>query len=63
MDFEDLFYDIRNGVAWIIINRPERVNAFDGKTCDELITAPGRDSPMGEGRAGKRLGPFGGRLQ
>ena len=61
MDFEDLFYDIRNDVAWI--NRPEKVNAFRGKTCDELINASGRDSPMGEGRAGKRLGPFGGRLQ
>jgi 2-ketocyclohexanecarboxyl-CoA hydrolase len=39
MQFEDLIYEIRNGVAWIIINRPEKMNAFRGKTCDELIKA------------------------
>ena len=39
MEFEDLIYEIRNGVAWIIINRPEKMNAFRGKTCDELIKA------------------------
>ena len=39
MEFEDLIYEIRNGVAWIIINRPEKMNSFRGKTCDELIKA------------------------
>jgi 2-ketocyclohexanecarboxyl-CoA hydrolase len=39
MEFEDLIYEIRNSVAWIIINRPEKMNAFRGKTCDELIKA------------------------
>ena len=39
MEFEDLIYEIRNGVAWIIINRPDKMNAFRGKTCDELIKA------------------------
>ena len=39
MDFEDLIYEIRNGVSWIIINRPDKMNAFRGKTCDELIKA------------------------
>lgn len=39
MPFEDLLYEVRNGVAWIIINRPEKMNAFRGQTCDELIRA------------------------
>src|SRR3974377_694589 len=39
MQFEDLIYEIRNGVAWIIINRPDKMNAFRSKTCDELIKA------------------------
>jgi 1,4-dihydroxy-2-naphthoyl-CoA synthase len=39
MDFEDLLYEIRNGVAWITINRPDKMNAFRGTTCDELIRA------------------------
>ena len=39
MPFEDIIYEIRNGVAWIIINRPEKMNAFRGRTCDELIKA------------------------
>src|SRR6516225_8906235 len=39
MEFQDLIYEVRNGVAWIIINRPERMNSFRGTTCDELIKA------------------------
>ena len=39
MSFEDILYEIRNGVAWITINRPEKMNAFRGTTCDELIKA------------------------
>ncbi len=39
MKFEDILYEIRNGVAWITINRPEKMNAFRGTTCDELIKA------------------------
>ena len=39
MQFQDLIYDVRNGVAWIIINRPDKMNAFRGTTCDELIRA------------------------
>jgi 2-ketocyclohexanecarboxyl-CoA hydrolase len=39
MDFQDITYENRNGVAWITINRPEKMNAFRGTTCDELIKA------------------------
>lgn len=39
MDYEDILYEVRNGAAWITINRPEKMNAFRGQTCDELISA------------------------
>ena len=39
MQFQDLIYEVRNGVAWIIINRQEKMNSFRGTTCDELIKA------------------------
>ena len=42
MTYEDLLYDVRDDAAWITINRPERMNAFRGKTCDELLHAIGR---------------------
>ena len=35
--FEDVLYEVDNGLAWITINRPERYNAFRGRTVDELI--------------------------
>ena len=31
MEFEDILYEVRNGVAWITINRPEKMNAFRGQ--------------------------------
>ena len=39
MDYEDILYEVRGAAAWITINRPERMNAFRGRTCDELIQA------------------------
>ena len=42
MQYEDLLYEVRHGAAWITINRPQRMNAFRGKTCEELIHALNR---------------------
>jgi 2-ketocyclohexanecarboxyl-CoA hydrolase len=44
MQYEDILYELRNGAAWIIINRPDKMNAFRGRTCDELIHALQRAS-------------------
>jgi dihydroxynaphthoic acid synthetase len=38
-DFTDVRYEVDGGVAVITIDRPERYNAFRGRTVDELITA------------------------
>ncbi|MFG1210502.1 enoyl-CoA hydratase-related protein [Xanthobacter flavus] len=38
-DFTDLLYEASEGIACITINRPEKYNAFRGRTCEELITA------------------------
>jgi 2-ketocyclohexanecarboxyl-CoA hydrolase len=34
---EDVRYEIEEGLAWITIARPERMNAFRARTVDELI--------------------------
>jgi 2-ketocyclohexanecarboxyl-CoA hydrolase len=39
MDYQDILYQVRHGAAWITINRPAKMNAFRGITCDELIDA------------------------
>jgi hypothetical protein len=35
--FETLLYEERDGVAWVTLNRPDRMNAFQARTVDELI--------------------------
>jgi 2-ketocyclohexanecarboxyl-CoA hydrolase len=37
MDLTDVLYEKRTGTAWITINRPERRNAFRGRTVVELL--------------------------
>ncbi len=37
--YTDILFEVDAGVARITINRPEKYNAFRGKTCDELIDA------------------------
>ena len=39
MDYQDLIVERRSSAEWITINRPERMNAFRGRTCVELIHA------------------------
>jgi 2-ketocyclohexanecarboxyl-CoA hydrolase len=38
-NFTDILYSEYQGVATITINRPDKYNAFRGRTCDELIQA------------------------
>jgi 2-ketocyclohexanecarboxyl-CoA hydrolase len=50
MDLTDVLYETRDGTAWITINRPERRNAFRGRTVAELTTcfrAAWRDRNVG----------------
>lgn len=35
-DFETLLYETRDGVAWVTLNRPQALNAFDNTMRDEL---------------------------
>jgi 2-ketocyclohexanecarboxyl-CoA hydrolase len=42
MEYEDILVEAAAGVARITINRPEKMNAFRGRTCEELIHAIGR---------------------
>src|SRR5215470_10371501 len=37
--YRDILFDVRDGVARITINRPQRYNAFTPQTCEELIDA------------------------
>jgi len=37
--YKEVLYEVKNGVAWVTINRPEVRNAFREQTLDELIQA------------------------
>jgi dihydroxynaphthoic acid synthetase len=37
--YKEVLYEVKNGVAWVTINRPEVRNAFREQTLDELIDA------------------------
>jgi 2-ketocyclohexanecarboxyl-CoA hydrolase len=37
MELTETRYEVDNGLAWITIDRPERLNAFRAQTVDELI--------------------------
>jgi 2-ketocyclohexanecarboxyl-CoA hydrolase len=36
-ELEDVRYEVDDGLAWITIDRPDRLNAFRARTVDELI--------------------------
>src|SRR2546423_14929401 len=36
-ELTDVRYELEDGLAWITIDRPERMNAFRAQTVDELI--------------------------
>lgn len=36
-NLEEVTYEVDRGLAWITINRPDRLNAFTARTIDELI--------------------------
>jgi naphthoate synthase len=38
-EFTDVLYEVKQGVAILTINRPDRYNALRGRTVDELLTA------------------------
>ena len=39
-ELTDVRYEVEDGLAWITIDRPERMNAFRARTVDELIALP-----------------------
>ena len=39
MTFETILYDVEEGILTITLNRPDRLNAFNKKMRDEVITA------------------------
>ena len=39
MQYEDILYEQRDHVVTITLNRPRVMNAFRGRTCEELIHA------------------------
>ena len=42
MSYEDILYEVHDHAAHITINRPKVMNAFRGRTCEELIHALGK---------------------
>ena len=36
-ELTDVRYEVEDGLAWVIIDRPDRMNAFRARTVDELI--------------------------
>ena len=39
MDFQDINYDVSEGIATITLNRPDKMNAFTGRMMYEIISA------------------------
>ncbi len=39
VSYQDILCEVKDGVATITINRPDKMNAFRGQTCEDLIGA------------------------
>ena len=39
MDFQDINYDVTDGIATITLHRPDKMNAFTGRMMHEIISA------------------------
>ncbi|MFT5209180.1 MAG: enoyl-CoA hydratase/carnithine racemase [Flavobacterium sp.] len=39
MDYKDILYEIDDNILTITLNRPDKLNAFTGRMCDEIIDA------------------------
>ena len=39
MDFQDILYEVSDGIATITLNRPDKMNAFTGRMMHEIISA------------------------
>lgn len=39
MDFQDITYDVSDGIATIMLHRPDKMNAFTGRMMHEIISA------------------------
>jgi enoyl-CoA hydratase len=51
MDYEQLLYEVTDGVATVTLNRPEQRNALSGQMLGELVDAMGRVRDDGDVRA------------
>ena len=39
MEFQDILYEVSEGIATITLNRPDNLNAFTGRMMHEIISA------------------------
>jgi len=49
MSYENLLIENRNGVLWVTVNRPDKLNALNRRTLGELdhfITSAGEDETV-----------------
>ena len=58
MTYQHILYEVSDKIATITLNRPDRMNAFRARTCDELIHAfqtAGYDREIGRASCRERV--------